>query len=41
MTGPAAQITYDDFARVDIRAGTIIRAAITGATDTHLIGTTV
>ena len=26
MTGPAAQITYDDFARVDIRAGTIIRA---------------
>ena len=26
MTGPAAQITYDDFARLDIRAGTIVRA---------------
>lgn len=26
MTGLAAQITYDDFARLDIRAGTIVRA---------------
>ena len=26
MTDPSPQITYDDFARVDIRAGTIIRA---------------
>ena len=26
MTDPSPQITYDDFARVDIRAGTITRA---------------
>lgn len=26
MTGPAAQIAYEDFARVDIRAGTVTRA---------------
>lgn len=26
MSAPTPQITYDDFARVDIRAGTIVRA---------------
>ena len=26
MTDPSPQITYDDFARVDIRAGTVTRA---------------